>query len=129
MGCLNTSNTQETAQEPVSCDLCNFKTKSKSGLKTHKTKIHGTFSINCASCDYIANDKTELENHFVKKHEVGQQVRKRTFEYFTCKKCDSTFDSKTQLNKHEQVQHDITPSSQVTVFFSIKEEDVYGTYQ
>ena len=83
-GCLNTSNILETVQEPVSCDLCNFKTKSKSGLKTHKTRIHGTFRNNCASCDYVANNKTDLDNHFVSKHEVEQQVRKRTFEYFTC---------------------------------------------
>ena len=83
-GCLNTSNILETVQEPVSCNLCNFKTNSKSGLKTHKTRIHGTFSNNCASSDYVANSKTDLDNYFVGKHEVEQQVRKRTFEYFTC---------------------------------------------
>ena len=111
-GCLDTSNILEMVQEAVSCDLCNFKTKSKSGLKTHKTRIHGTINNNCASCDYVANDKTDLNNHFDSKHKVDQHVRKRTFEHFTCKKCNSTFDSKTQLSKHEQIQHDISESVQ-----------------
>ena len=37
----------------ISCDVCNFETKSKAGLKIHKTRIHKNDVNKCTSCDFV----------------------------------------------------------------------------
>ena len=51
-----------------SCDICNYKTKSRSGLKTHKTRIHKIDANKCSFCDFEGKTKSKLEDHLATNH-------------------------------------------------------------
>jgi hypothetical protein len=63
-------------QEPLQCEKCEYKTKNKTTLKTHKLSKHGTveekkkeFRYYCEVCDYGTYSKDAIEFHNnTKKH-------------------------------------------------------------
>ena len=60
-----------------SCNICNYKTWSTSGLKTHQTRIHKVGAIKCSSCDSTFENKTKLQVHMIESHgETGSKKRK-----------------------------------------------------
>ena len=61
-----------------SCDLCNYKTKYKPGLKMHKTKMHLKNPNKCNDCDFVSFFKAELKEHLVSKHPLKEQTKKRS---------------------------------------------------
>ena len=46
-----------------SCDLCEYKSKSKGGLQGHIESIHGNVIYPCEQCEYIAKQKEHLKRH------------------------------------------------------------------
>ena len=58
------------------CETCNFESKSSSGLKAHKTKIHKEINIKCKLCEYMSNTEDDVEKH-VELFHVDEKVKKR----------------------------------------------------
>ena len=90
----------------LSCDLCSYKTKFQSGLKSHKTKMHKA-NNKCLFCEFSSVEKRVLEEHTENIHTKNDEVKKRPAPFFQCPKhdCGSTFVSEVKLNEHEQSQH------------------------
>lgn len=61
-----------------SCDLCNYKTKYKPGLKMHKTKIHLKNPNKCTICDFVSFSNSELKEHLLIQHPQKEQTKKRS---------------------------------------------------
>ena len=55
---VNTNNI-DSEDTVYSCDLCNYKTRSQAGVKTHKTRIHKT--IKCGLCEFSSVDENKLK--------------------------------------------------------------------
>ena len=87
-----------------SCDLCNYKTKSQAGVKTHKARIHK--QDKCDNCEFSSADKKKLEEHIVSKHNKTEEGKKRHFTTIQCEFCCSTFDSKEKIEEHITTQHE-----------------------
>ena len=87
--------------------MCNYKTKSKSGLKTHKTRIHKSNQKKCLKCDFEAPLNDQLEEHMKRVHSKDDEARKRPAPSYNCDvpDCGSIFDSNEKLLEHEQNQH------------------------
>ena len=97
----------EVKELVYSCDLCNYKTKSQAGLKTHKTRIHKTEPKKCVSCEFVSFQEKELGDHTETCHVKKDDVRKRSAPSFQCEilSCGSTFVSEEKLMEHKQHQH------------------------
>ena len=87
-----------------SCDLCNYKTKSQAGVKTHKTRIHK--QNKCDICEFSSEDTKKLEKHTVSKHNKTEEGLKRLITIIQCEICRSTFDSKEKMEEHVKNQHE-----------------------
>ena len=103
-GCKNDADIKEIIYD---CDLCNYKTKFKAGLKTHKTRIHAIDHNKCESCGFTTTSKIELKEHVLNSHSKKDENRKRPAPVFTCEisVCASSFNSREKLMEHEQNQH------------------------
>ena len=91
----------------ISCDVCNFETKSKAGLKIHKTRIHKNDVNKCTSCDFVATNNVDIKEHDETQHNTKEGIRKRPAPSYECDvpHCPFTFDSKQKLIEHAQSQH------------------------
>ena len=91
----------------ISCDVCNFETKSKAGLKIHKTRIHKNDLNKCTSCDFVATNNVDIKEHDETQHNTKEGIRKRPAPSYECDvpHCPFTFDSKQKLIEHAQSQH------------------------
>ena len=58
------------------CLTCNFESKSISGLKTHRTKIHGRCDRKCKLCEFVSSSDKDLEKHVELCH-AEEKVKKR----------------------------------------------------
>ena len=56
-----------------SCDLCEYKSKSKGGLQGHIESNHGNVIYPCEQCEYIAKQKEHLNSFSI------EDVYKRLF--------------------------------------------------
>ena len=76
------------------CDLCNWQTMFESGLKTHKTRIHGHQQVKsqfkCDTCDFTGSSDGNLNEHL-----VIHTNKKRSKLTIKCEvvNCQSTFDT------------------------------------
>ena len=74
---------EETGQENDevwSCDICDYKAKSNSGLKTHRTKIHKTKPYNCDDCAFAFKTRKDLESHIESMHEKEDKRKRKLSE-------------------------------------------------
>ena len=52
----------------MTCDKCDHKTTSKSGMHSHKRIAHGDKFFVCSLCDYTAKLRGYLNLHMKQKH-------------------------------------------------------------
>ena len=77
-------------EQNFSCDKCNFISKDKENLNTHKKDFH---KIKCTECDLEFVDKDELEQHIQNGHDKRGSKRSRgdtslIYDGKVCGKCD-----------------------------------------
>jgi uncharacterized C2H2 Zn-finger protein len=56
-----------------SCDLCDFQTKWRNRIKSHKVSVHKVGGLRCPSCDYTACDRWVLNQHVKMVHRYHRQ--------------------------------------------------------
>ena len=99
---VNTNNI-DSEDTVYSCDLCNYKTRSQAGVKTHKTRIHKT--IKCGLCEFSSVDENKLKEHIETEHDKKDEGKKRLVNIIQCDLCGSTFDSREKQEEPAQNQH------------------------
>ena len=79
-----------------SCDGCEYKTNSKTNLKTHWLNKHEGLRYQCEKCEYLAISKYNLKLHHDSYH-LG--IR------YSCDKCGKQQRTISNLNKHKREKH------------------------
>ena len=97
---------------PVTCDLCEYSTKSAKLLQNHRTKNHNQREriFQCSLCEFKAMSDVGLKHHMLY-HNYGNgrglPIRKvRKFEY-PCDICGYIAKKKLLLRKHKRAVHNI----------------------
>lgn len=101
--CLSTKckNCINNLEFKYACDLCNYKSKRKQDLRTHKAIIHeeNLKWFNCDLCDFKSKSISNLNDHIKRLH---------TNNYFIkCDLCSQKFNSSGNLIQHRANIHDI----------------------
>lgn len=99
------NNHYETKHKLViyNCDLCSKSFKSELGFKNHR-ETHKSIVLKCDLCDFRTKTKTYLNLHMIKYHETtlnGRCKRKK----FACSQCGLTFIFDSLLKRHYQSKH------------------------
>ena len=58
------------------CGLCNFQSKFKTGLKSHKTKVHSQTFVShfkCGNCEHTSTSEADLELHMTVTHNKNKR--------------------------------------------------------
>ena len=119
----NASEPSITEDSSIQCNMCEYKTTSRQGLKIHNAKVHSKinfeqFPAACDICEKILNNENDLRKH--KKlqhtyHNVRYQCNECEFmaneietldvhfgrkhaNKFQCGLCDKIFETSTNLN-------------------------------
>ena len=50
------------------CDLCDYETKYKNRIKSHRVSVHKIGGLPCPSCPYVASEPWVLSQHMKLKH-------------------------------------------------------------
>ena len=78
------------------CEQCEYKSTTKSNLKSHKLTKHEGVKYNCDQCEYKATTKGNLKRHKLSKHESYR---------FKCGLCELTFVRGHVLARHVKRVH------------------------
>ena len=125
-------NPQQTNQK-ISCENCDYVSKSKHGLRKHMQSVHQ--GLSCDQCNFNAVTKTDLKLHVETSHKIDEvqkedlevkQVKtiKRKYEHdnlptrkkskddsisknieISCEECDYKTHGKRSLNNHTKKVH------------------------
>ena len=109
------------------CDQCEFGTKRRDSLKSHKLAKHDDvgYKYECNMCDFVVTREYSLKVHIKSKHENQkyhcskceyQTGRKECLVYhirskhdgvkFVCNQCDYQAHQKSHLNRHIRTKHE-----------------------
>ena len=84
-------------KEKIKCNQCEFSCLSKSNLYHHKQSVHLGRTYQCDKCDHVALNKNLLISHMGKVHRMKQE--------FSCKICTKVFKWKETLRRHMDSSH------------------------
>ena len=76
-----TLNNQATG---IKCDQCDFVAKTKTSLKTHKTKKHAPNLRKCTFCERTFKSKSDFKHHVISKHSTINMGN----ETYKCNECE-----------------------------------------
>ena len=93
-------------EEVWSCDICDYKAKTNSGLKTHKTRIHKDKAFHCDDCDFASKTRRELELHLEAIHEKEDNKKRKLSEPIHTENAKSPTSS--QLRKKSATDEEIS---------------------
>ena len=68
----------------LKCNLCNFETQSKQGMKTHKTKKHKEVVSHCSFCDIDFTSNRDFHVHMSSVHSGMSPLNSNYFYPFCC---------------------------------------------
>lgn len=93
-----------TTHHEIICDECEFKAKSKSGLKTHKGAKHRSVKLkeNASSLDRAQTQETIGVT--IEENNSGS-INAELVKKYSCDKCKLTFADKESLNCHKKTMH------------------------
>ncbi|CAB0020153.1 unnamed protein product [Nesidiocoris tenuis] len=120
MSNLRSHMTKHTENRPFSCDVCNMKFKSMAHLGSHKRTVHVLKpQFQCDQCEYKAKTKCGLKHHalihseerahecpvcqrgFKQKGEMKRHLRLHSdFKPVACQRCDMKFRTNSSLRCH-----------------------------
>ena len=78
------------------CEICEFKSGSKTLMNRHKESIHKETRYQCEHCDHNATSKTNLKEHMESIHEGNQN---------DCNQCDYKATTKDTIKQHTESVH------------------------
>merc|ERR1712129_641788 len=79
------------------CDQCDYVTKHKSNLNSHKKVKHEKRVYKCPNCDVKTGFKQHLQKHMIEKH-------KSKTVYF-CSHCEYSNEDWQEYTNHKSVEH------------------------
>ena len=107
----NTKKEKESAQVDskeniINCDMCDYTTTSRQGLKIHNSKVHSKkinfkdFPVGCDVCEKILDNESNLKKHKKEEH---------TYHYvkFQCNECDFMANEPQTLHVHFGKLHSV----------------------
>ena len=90
------------SKQDLSCDQCDYKTKSDNLLEIHRRK-HNKKKELCDICGYEAKTKAKLNHHKEKKHGPGTEPHRQCATIHNCGYCNYGSRIKCNVEKHELV--------------------------
>ena len=92
----NVKYTKDEEPADYNCERCDYKSKYKSNLLSHKKAAHGGVKFICDQCEFSTKSNQYLKIHVDVKHNGI---------VFQCDLCPHQATSQWNLNRHKQVKH------------------------
>ncbi|XP_038068484.1 zinc finger protein ZFAT-like isoform X2 [Patiria miniata] len=87
------------------CNLCQYSSHTKQGLKRHVDTVHVGTRLKCPTCDFETTSSTYLLAHRKKQHMDS--------EVFQCTQCDMSTASEREMKDHIAAHHAELPKSEL----------------
>ena len=106
----------------LSCDLCNYTSKTRFNLTRHMQSQHAGIEYKCDHCQYVTTSQWNLTRHTQTKHKpcaTDTELDDKEISYerkmYACDFCDYVSNYTYNIRRHKQLVHEITDCSNQTI--------------